>query len=84
MPASIAATLDNTFQGIYSELSNLAGHIGLPFQQVLNCFTRQFSCSCAMNYWNTYQKFHVANKDQEITRLGDIDITAVTSGTFQL
>ena len=27
-----------------------------------------------MNYWNTYQKFHAANKDQEITRLGDIDI----------
>ncbi|KAG6377897.1 hypothetical protein JVT61DRAFT_14685 [Boletus reticuloceps] len=71
--------LDDAFQGIYTELSNIAGRVGLPFQQVLNRFTHQFSRSCAMNYWNTYQKFHAAHKNQEIERLGDMDLTAVTT-----
>ena len=54
--------------------------VGLPFHQVVNQFMRQFGRACASNLWNSYQKFHTANKAQEIARIGQADITASTPG----
>ncbi|KAF8452430.1 hypothetical protein L210DRAFT_806099, partial [Boletus edulis BED1] len=68
--------LDEAFQGIHSDFSQLAARVGLPFHQVVNRFMRQFGRACASNFWNSYQKFHAANKEQEIARIGQVDITA--------
>ena len=82
MPASAKTIMDEAFQDVQKQLSNVTACIGLPFHQVLNCFGWQFSYSCTMNYWNIYQKYHTANKDTEVTRLGNADVTTEAPGKF--
>ncbi|KAG6373007.1 hypothetical protein JVT61DRAFT_7058 [Boletus reticuloceps] len=77
-PVRVNSILDESFQDINLLFSQLASRVGLPFQQVINRFMKQYACTCSNNYWNTYQKFHASNKEQELARLGDIDLTALT------
>ena len=81
-PASAKTIMDEAFQDVQKQLSDVAGHVGLPFHQVLNRFGQQFSRSCATNYWNIYQKYHAANKDAEVTRLGNAGVTTEALGKF--
>ena len=80
-PARVNTILDQSFHDINLQISQLVSRVGLPFQQVINRFMKQYSRTCANNHWNTYQKFHAANKEQELARLGDTDLTASTPGT---
>ena len=80
-PACVNTILDQSFHDINLQISQLASRIGLPFQQVINRFMKQYSHTCVNNHWNTYQKFHTANKEQELARLGNTDLTTSTPGT---
>lgn len=67
-PACINTMLK--FAQIYADIGQLALRSGIPFQRVFNRFTRQFGRTCGTNYWNIYERFHAANKEQELARLG--------------
>jgi len=46
-----------------------------PFIKSLSILDGSSQCNCAMNYWNIYQKYHTANKDMKVARLGNANVT---------
>lgn len=73
--------LSEEFKEIHAVFSRVATRVGLPFHQVLNRFTKQFGRTCSFNWWNIYERFYAANKEQEQARLGDRDIIDPTPGS---
>ena len=71
---AITEALKEGFQMINDAFSELAGQVGMPFQQVISRFTKQFSRLNSANYWNFYQRYSMANKAQELARLEESEL----------
>ncbi|KAI6094834.1 hypothetical protein EDD16DRAFT_1424854, partial [Pisolithus croceorrhizus] len=71
MPASVATILEEGFECINNEFNTLSGHVRMPIQQVIQCFTQHYVHSNSANEWNAYQQYFTANKAQELQRLPD-------------
>ncbi|KAF8836283.1 hypothetical protein BDN67DRAFT_1014827 [Paxillus ammoniavirescens] len=75
---TVAAVLDKAFETIHSQFTELGGQVGMPAQQVIARFTKQFSRNNTFNNWNIYQKYFTANKAHELRRLVDTDNVTTT------
>ena len=71
---AVIEVLEEGFQMINDMFSALAGQVGIPFQQVISHFTKQFSHLNSTNYWNLYQRYSMANKAQELARLEESEL----------
>lgn len=70
--------LNNTFQKIYNDLSEVSGQVHMPLVQVSQRFTKQFAHSITWHPWNSYQRFWHANKVQELVRVKNVDLVHAT------
>ncbi|KIJ59340.1 hypothetical protein HYDPIDRAFT_33279 [Hydnomerulius pinastri MD-312] len=75
---AVAAILDKGFESINGQFSELGNRVGMPTQQVITHFTRQFARTNSPNDWNIYQKYFAANKARELARLPDFENVMVT------
>lgn len=66
--------LDEEFKEINADFERVAKRVNLPFQTVVNRFTKQFARTCSLNWWNVYERFYAANKAQEQARVRDRDV----------
>ena len=76
--STMLTILNNTFQKIYNNLSEVLGRVCMPLVQVIQCFTKQFAHSIAWHPWNSYQRFWHANKVQELARVKNVDLVHAT------
>lgn len=81
-PSRVRDILDEGFPGIHSDFNDLAERTGLAFHQVIDRFMQRFNRTCSSNLWNSYEKFHAANKDQEIARIKQLDTTTSQPGVL--
>ncbi|KIK94719.1 hypothetical protein PAXRUDRAFT_11885 [Paxillus rubicundulus Ve08.2h10] len=50
----------------------------MPVQQVIACFTKQFSHTNTFNNWNIYQKYFTAHQVRELARLPEAENITTT------
>ncbi|KIJ58398.1 hypothetical protein HYDPIDRAFT_102742, partial [Hydnomerulius pinastri MD-312] len=65
--------LEEAFETIHSQFNELAGRVGMPAQQVIARFTKQFSRTNTFNDWNIYQRYFTTNRARELARLPDAE-----------
>ncbi|KIJ58584.1 hypothetical protein HYDPIDRAFT_34028 [Hydnomerulius pinastri MD-312] len=77
---AVATVLDEGFEDIVNQFSELGNRTGMPTQQVISRFMKQFACTNSPNEWNLHQKYFAANKAREFARLPDFEnVTATPS-----
>ncbi|KIJ57917.1 hypothetical protein HYDPIDRAFT_57212, partial [Hydnomerulius pinastri MD-312] len=76
--ATATSILDEGFAEINERFNELGGRVGMPIQQIISRFMKQYSRTNSANDWNTYQKYFAANRARELTRLPEIDSVTAT------
>jgi hypothetical protein len=61
--------LDEGFQCLHDEISEISIQSGLPPQQVIDHFIRNYARSNSGNHWNEYQTYFAQHMQGELTRL---------------
>lgn len=61
--------LDEGFQCLHDEISKISIQSGLPPQQVIDCFIKNYTRSNGSNHWNNYQIYFAQHMQSELARL---------------
>ena len=61
--------LDEGFQRLHDEISEISIQSSLPLQQVTDCFIRNYAWLNGGNHWNEYQIYFAQHMQVELTRL---------------
>ncbi|KAG2097064.1 hypothetical protein BD769DRAFT_1291129, partial [Suillus cothurnatus] len=71
----VNALLEENFKAIDDIFNDLAAKTGLPLQQVSHAYHKARGCiHSGFNHWNTYGHYLKVNREQELQRLGNIEV----------
>ena len=76
--------LNKGFQHLHDEISKISIQSGLPLQQVVDRFIRNYTRSNGGNHWNKYQTYFAQHMQVELVRLyrPDATVTGIPCDSF--